>query len=368
VHKKLVALGLAVAAIATVAACGSGNGSNASTGSVKAGTLDGKGGRFVYLVQGSSATVVKSMENSIVKAFDDKYNYKTLLDTSCCGIDTIKSMVATGNMKYSAVNFLTYADYLAAKKADLLVKLDPKIIPVDLLRKGSYDAYGYEAFDFAPVLAYMASSYPDPATAPSSFADAFDAERFPGKRCLYNGSQAGGTLEGALEAAGTPTSDLYPIDYHKAFAQLSKIKHDTVWWTEGAQAAQFLRNGTCKIAVLWNGVAQSTALDGADIKAVWKDAPIIPQMNAIPKDTPNPEGAQAFLAEFLTNKQALAQMLAKTAYPPALKSLALPETTLQWAPIGSNFDAGFLQNQQWYIHNGAEATKRFNNYIVTGTG
>lgn len=370
--KKVLAPLAVIAVSLAVVACGSsssGSSKSASSATQAPSTqaVNGGGKTFLFLSQGSSSAFTNAIADTVAKNFDSKFNYKIAFDVSCCGIDKLKAMESTGNVTYSAVNLATYADFAAAKKAGLLLPLDQKIVPLNLVRAEGRDPYGYDAYNFAPVVAWLPKSYPAGTQAPTAFQDAFSTT-FPGKRCLYKGPQIGGTYEGALLAAGVPKTQLYPIDYSKAFAQLNKIKSDTVWYSDPAQAVQFLQNGTCKMAVIWNGVAQTAALTGTPMKVAWKNSPIIPAYIAIPKGSPNALAAQHFLAAFLTDRTAEEQLLAKTAYPPSLKSLALPSSVQQWAPIGPNYDAGFLQNQQWYITNMVEATKEFNDYIVTGSG
>jgi putative spermidine/putrescine transport system substrate-binding protein len=366
--RKATAYGIAVAAGLVVAACGSSSdSSDESSTASKEGTLDGGGKPFVLLTQGSSSAFTDSVKNSVGKAFEDKYNYNLHFDTSCCGLTKFEAMQKNDDVTYGAVSFANYGDYVAGKEKGYYEPLDPKIVPVDAMSPEGVDEYGVAFSNFAPILTWLKESYPE-GSEPTSFADGFDSTKFPGKRCLLNSPQIGGTYEGALLAAGVAPDDLYPLDYDKAFGQLDTIKDDTVWFTDMAQAVQFLGNGTCKLAVLWNGVAQTTALSGTELGVAWKDAPISLTYIAVPKGSENPEAGQRFIGEYIGNQEALQKLLSKTAYPPLLKSLPLPESTQQWAPVGPNFDAGFVQDNDWYLNNTDEATKRLRNYVVTGKG
>ena len=71
-------------------------------------------------------------------------------------------------------------------------------------------------------------------TAPATFADFFDADKFPGKRGAYNWVM-GGLLEMALIADGVALEDLYPLDTDRAYKKIDTIKDDIVWWDTGAQ-------------------------------------------------------------------------------------------------------------------------------------
>jgi putative spermidine/putrescine transport system substrate-binding protein len=262
---------------------------------------------------------------------------------------------------------VTNADFELAKEADLLEPLDPDVIPLDLLEPGTYDEFGYQVYTSGVVVGWLPETYPEGTPHPENFEDLFDTERFPGKRCMYQGPQFGGVFEGAQLAAGVAPSDLYPIDFDVAFGELDKIKDDIVWWKSGAEAAQFLLNGTCELGVIWNGIAQSTANAGNDIDVTWGNAITVYGMNTIPKGSPNPEAAQELLATIIEDETAQLEFLEQTAYTVPLKQPpALPESVAKWAPQGDNLATAIPEDSEYYAANNADITKRFNNWLVTG--
>ena len=77
---------------------------------------------------------------------------------------------------------------------------------------------------------------------PTSWADFWNVDEFPGRRGLYRSPW--GVLECALLADGVPLTELYPLDVDRAFAKLDEIReHVAVWWTSGAQNTQVLQSG-----------------------------------------------------------------------------------------------------------------------------
>ena len=81
---------------------------------------------------------------------------------------------------------------------------------------------------------------------PTSIADLFDLQKFPGKRALQKNPFV--NLEWALIADGVPTADVYkvlntPEGVDRAFKKLDTIKKDIVWWEAGAQPPQLLADG-----------------------------------------------------------------------------------------------------------------------------
>ena len=75
------------------------------------------------------------------------------------------------------------------------------------------------------------------ASRPTTAADFFDLEKFPGKRGLWRSPKH--NLEFALIADGVPVDQIYNAlsseqGIQRAFAKLDTIKSEVVWWEAGA--------------------------------------------------------------------------------------------------------------------------------------
>ena len=93
---------------------------------------------------------------------------------------------------------------------------------------------------YSTVLAWNTTKYGS--NPPKTWADFWDVQKFPGNRALQNSPFA--NLEIALMADGVKPEKMYPLDVERAFKKLREIKpHITIWWTNGAQAAQLLNDG-----------------------------------------------------------------------------------------------------------------------------
>jgi putative spermidine/putrescine transport system substrate-binding protein len=367
-HRSILIALLAAFTLA-LAACGDddddgGGGGSGNSGGGKFAGLDGE--PFVLLASAGSQDLVDGLDASFLKDWADKTGMDVKpVDTFCCGIDKLKAQVEADNVQWTVINFATVSDFLLAKDANLLTPIDTSIVPVDQLREGTYDEFGYNEYRYGAVIGWNTDEYSG-ADAPTSLTDLFDTERFPGKRCMYKYHQFGGTLEAALLADGVSKEELYPLDVERAFDKLDTIKDDIVWWDSGSQAAQYLANGTCSIGAIWNGVAQAAARRGSPIDIAWTDGVITTSVNAIPKNTPNEKAAQLFMAEQITNRAAEAELLKHVAYTVPLKDPVLPAEAKKWAPEGENATVAVEEDDQWYFENSAELTKEFNNWLVTG--
>lgn len=372
IRRMFAACGLVLVLAVLAAACGSG--SDASSGesegggeSGASGKVDGGGATFVYNAAGASTQFEEALKASYIKAFDEEFNFNTVVDPFCCGIEKLKAAESSGNLTWSAIQWANTADFRLAKEAGLLEPLDTSVVPVDLLEPGTYDKYGYPVYTTGILLGWNPDTYPAGTPHPTSFEDLFDTQKFPGKRCMYKGIQDGGTFEGAELAAGVPPDKVYPLDLDLAFEQLDKIKSDIVWWESGAQAAQYLLDGTCDLGVIWSGVAQTSTNEGNPIEVTWDHGLTVYGMNSIPKGAPNADAAQEFLGVILGDAKAQEEFASHTAYTSPLKNPPpLPPEIAKWAPQGDNVKTTIAEDDNYYYDHNAEITKAFDEWLVTG--
>jgi putative spermidine/putrescine transport system substrate-binding protein len=143
------------------------------------------------------------------------------------------------------------------------------------------------------VLAYRTDKY---ATPPTSWADFWDVDNFPGKRAMAKRGPY--TIEAALLADGVSGENLYPLDIDRAFKSLDRLKPNiAVWWTSGAQSESLIRDGEVDMIAMWNGRASNVSVkQGAPVAACWNQALYYQAAWAIVKDTPRYDLANKFIA------------------------------------------------------------------------
>ena len=158
---------------------------------------------------------------------------------------------------------------------------------------------------------------------PTSIADFFDLEKFPGKRGLRKTAKA--TLEMALMADGVPASEVYdlletPEGVDRAFAKLDTIKDSIIWWEAGAQPPQLLADGEVVMSTAYNGrIFNAAVAEGQPFEILWDGQILDFDLFAIPKGAPNKENALKFIA-FATDTQRLADQAKWISYGPARRS------------------------------------------------
>ena len=118
-------------------------------------------------------------------------------------------------------------------------------------------------------LVYRKDRFPN--GGPQNWADFWDVKRFPGPRCLFDRSFT--CLAFALLADGVPIDKLYPMDVDRAFRKMNEIKpHIKVWWREGAQSQQLIRDGEVVMIGMWSARAIDLIEDKVPLEIVWNGA------------------------------------------------------------------------------------------------
>jgi putative spermidine/putrescine transport system substrate-binding protein len=201
--------------------------------------------------------------------------------------------------------------------------------------------------------------------APTSWADFFDVQKFPGRRSLRKNPID--TLEQALLADGVPLDKLYPLDVERAFKKLNTIKpHIAVWWTGGAQTTQLLQSGEVDLISGWNARFQAVIDGGTPARIVWNQGLYSIEGWAIPKGAPKAETARAFV-RFCASAEQQALFTELLAYGPtnldAYKTI--PEkraVDLPTSPV--NLKQMAIADENWWSANRAAVTERFNSWIL----
>ena len=152
--------------------------------------------------------------------------------------DTTKFFAAEDSgaqIPWSLIEFPTKGDFIRARDAGYVEKLDPSIVDFSKLDKDAHDDYGVDVMRYGIVLTYNTEKFSG-ANAPTGLRDLYDLAKFPGKRCMFKYPQFGAVLESALLADGVTRDKLYPLDLDKAFAKLDLRKREVVGQAAGRHA------------------------------------------------------------------------------------------------------------------------------------
>ncbi len=217
---------------------------------------------------------------------------------------------------------------------------------------------------YSTIMAYRTDKF-DAAKAPTSWADFWNVEKFPGRRALRKNPID--TLEQALLADGVTLDQLYPLDIERAYASLEKIKpHVDVWWTGGAQSSQLIQSGEVDLIALWNARAQAVIDGGAPVKIVWNQGLYSIEGWGIPKGSPRAEIARQFV-KFCADPKQQALFTEFLAYGPTnLKAYEnIPAERAAALPTSeANLKLMTIAREDWWSANRSDMTERFNAWIL----
>ena len=214
------------------------------------------------------------------------------------GMSDVRLQVTSGAVSFDIVASGSGSAARAGVEG-LLEPLDYEIIDVSTFYPTLKSEFCVGGDVFSTVYAWNTETYGD--DGPQSWADFFDAEKFPGKRAYRN--KVAGALEPAIMADGVAPEDVYSAldseeGIERALDKIRELKpHIDVFWSSGAQQAQLMKDGEVDMTTGWNGRFDNAAKDGAKVKYSFNQALLDYDCFAIPKGAPNKDTAMAFLAE-----------------------------------------------------------------------
>ena len=185
-----------------------------------------------------------------------------------------------------------------------LEKIDYSVVDVSRFYPNLYTDYCVGSDVFATVMSWNTDKYGEPGSpgAPSSWADFWDVEKFPGTRA-YRANNVDGALEPALMADGVPADKVYEVlstraGIERAINKIRELKpHIAVFWASGAQQAQLMKDTEVDMTTGWNGRFDNAKKDGAKVGYTFNQALLDYDCFAMPKGAPNKDVAMQFLAE-----------------------------------------------------------------------
>ncbi|WP_118136669.1 ABC transporter substrate-binding protein [Oceanicella sp. SM1341] len=294
----------------------------------------------------------------------------------------IKPQVEAGNVTIDIAD-VEYSDAVRLCDEGLLEEIDASALPPapdgtpaeeDFI-DGALTDCAVANIVWSTIYAYDTTKFPD--SPPTTMADFFDLEKFPGKRGMRKAAKA--NLEMALMADGVPAEEVYDLletdeGVDRAFAKLDTIKDSVVWWEAGAQPPQLLADGEVVMTTAYNGRIFNAAVgEDKPFQIVWDGQIMDFDLFVIPKGAPNKELAMDFL-KFSTGTKPLADQASWISYGPARKSSgALVGTFMdgktEMAPhmptAEANMGNALVNDFEFWADRDTELSERFNAWLAS---
>ncbi|WVT77911.1 extracellular solute-binding protein (plasmid) [Sinorhizobium chiapasense] len=315
----------------------------------------------------SGGATTRAREETVIKDFVAETGLQVKGDFNSDMTKFFAAMDSGASIPWSMIEFPTKGDFIKARDAGYVQKLDPSIVDLNKLGPTAHDEYGVDVLRYGIVFTYNTSKFAAD-NAPSSIVDLFDMKRFPGKRCLFKYPQFGGVLEAALLADGATRDNLYPLNLDKAFAKLDTIKGDILWWSNGDDAIRLLSSGECSIGIAWSGrVYGAVKNDNAPLAAKWENSLYSQAVYAVPTGAPNAAAGQAMIAHFIADQDGQKALVKQITYATdivGLDSTAYGQDLEHWIVAGDNAKKAIEENADYYAKNITEVVARFNRWVA----
>ena len=302
-------------------------------------------------------------------------------DSASEGLAKLRAQQEAGNVTWDLVDMVA-ADAIIACDEGLVLEIDPDAMLASApdgtpaskdFFEGMLSPGGSNCFIpqivYSTTFGYRTDKFGG--ATPTSIADVFDLEKFPGRRSLEK--KPIGNLEWALIADGVPADQVYdvletPEGLNRAFAKLDTIKNDVVWWVKGAVPTQLLADGEVVMASAYNGRLFSAIVEEKQPIAMLWDWQLFDLDGwVIPVGGKNEEEVRKFV-RWATDTQRLADQAKFISYGPTRYSSA--PLVGKHAVLGidmaphmptdpENAKTTLLFNYEWWADNRAELDERF---------
>jgi putative spermidine/putrescine transport system substrate-binding protein len=341
-------MSLIVAASLGLTACGGG----------ASGSDDDGSGTVTFVAWGGSGQ--EAAAEGWLKPFEQETGIKVVQD-SPNDYAKLQQMVESGNVIWDVAQGGSDIGVVDDPNG-ILTEIDCTVVPCDELT-GLFkpEKYGVPALVFSVVLGYNTEAFDSP---PTSWADFFDTNEFPGKRAIYAKDASGG-LQGLLDLAliqdGVPIDQLYPLDVDRGLAKLKTIKDDLIFYNDFAECTNLLATGEAVMANCYNGRIELAKQEGHPVDLVWSNQVRYADYMVVPKGAPNEANAMKLIA-YMTAKDTAGQLGNYIAYgSPNPNAVVDPEVedSLPTSNEMEGADAPIRIDDAWWVDNLEEVNQKW---------
>lgn len=273
----------------------------------------------------------------------------------------MKAMVDGGRVSWDVLD--TSAGAAGQYCGEYLEPLDFSVIDKTKFDPETVGDCGVPAYFYSTLLMYDTSKFSeDP---PTSVADFFDLDKYPGKR-IVPPELSVGLLEFALLGDGVAPDQLYPLDVDRALRKLDSIKSRTIFSTTYGQIQQSMVDQQVTMALTSTARAEAVLRAGAPFTAVWDKTVVNWDDLVIPRGAPNKDAAMAFIAN-ATDDGPSSDFSRLSSTLPVNKDIETQFDDVQEAinPFAADRSDGVVYgNAQWWADNLDDVTNTFTNWLV----
>ena len=164
------------------------------------------------LVNHSGGSMGSAMLKAFFNGFEKKYGIR-VVETSPVDFGKLRAMVDSGNVEWDLTE-IGGQDAIRAGKANLLDKVDPKIVDRSKYPPTAQNPYVFASSVYTTIIGYRTDVFKN-GSQPKSWADWWDAKSSRARLSMRN--HPTDNLEFALIADRVPKDKVYPIDFDRSF-------------------------------------------------------------------------------------------------------------------------------------------------------
>ncbi|AOE85365.1 ABC transporter substrate-binding protein [Pseudomonas sp. TCU-HL1] len=297
------------------------------------------------------------------RAWTDSFSQSTGIQVRIDGAGptegAIRSQLASGNPSWDVVDVDSYSA-MTLGRDKILQPLDYSVIQRGQVAANLAHDHGIAGYLFSYVMAWDSEQFGD--QGPTSWADFWNVEKFPGKRTLYKWMN--GMLEAALLADGVPAEQLYPLDVPRALRKIDELKpHVLSFWSSGAESQQLMIEGEVSMGAIWSTRAKLLAEDSEGrIRWGYDNAFLNASSWAVLSDNPaGSQGAMRFIQHALQpeGQLKLFELLGNGPSNSATQKLMTAEQREADCASEENFKKQIFLNTEWYADNYATTLEQY---------
>lgn len=274
---------------------------------------------------------------------------------------TIKAQVESGSVHWDVCDTELYSAFRLGKQ--YLQPIDYGI--VDKAQTTATEDFAVPYAYYSTVIAYDHERFGS--NPPTSWADFWNVEKYPGKRALYKWMS--GNLEAALLADGVTPDKLYPLDVDRALAKIKQLKsHILTHWSRAAEAQQLLRDKEVTMVQIWHTRAILLTEDTDGRARFTFDQGLLNYANwTVPKN--NPAGTQAAMTFINASlgqgaQQKLMELIKYGPVNPKAIAALPPELAKLNPSDPSNIKRQVLTDNRWYAEHYDTVLDRYSALIA----
>ncbi len=297
------------------------------------------------------------------KAYGEPFTKKSgtpvVIDGAGPETGAIRAMVDSKNVTWDATDG-GMTDALVLGKGGYVEPIDYTMVDKSLVGEGLAAEFGICNYTYSNVLAYDSKKL---SSAPASWADFFDVEKFPGKRTMCKWIQ--GQLEAVLLADGVKPEDIYPLDVDRAFKKLEPLLPNLIFWDSGAQSQQLFRDGEVVMGNIWHTRANLLRKENPQFTWTWNNNLMFASAWSVPKG--NPAGKKVF--DFINSSMepegqiTLLRIMGNGPSNPKALALMTEEDKAVYSLAPENAKTGLKISAQYYADNEAALQNKFLDFI-----